>query len=160
MQHVVNISDAKVATDPGDSIITYSLGSCIGVTLYDPTKKIAGLLHFQLPNSSTDLAKAQTCPFMFGDTGLIKLLEMMMSAGADKRRLRCKIAGGARMLDTGTTFDIGKRNHLSIRKALWQAGILLDGEDCGGSIPRTMSIQVGTGEVLLKRSGQVVSMAA
>lgn len=160
MQHVVNISDAKIATDPGDSIITYSLGSCVGVALYDPVKKIAGLLHFQLPNGSVDPAKAQACPFMFGDTGLAKLLEMMISAGAEKKRLRCKIAGAAKMLETASTFDIGKRNHMAIRKALWQAGILLDSEDCGGCIPRTMSIQVNTGEVLLKRSGQVILMAA
>jgi chemotaxis protein CheD len=158
VQFVVNISDAKVASGDDDSIITYSLGSCIGVALYDPAKKIAGLLHFQLPSGAMDQARASQSPFMFADTGLTKLLELMAGAGADKKRLKCKIAGGAKMLEGTSTFDIGKRNHTSIRKALWQAGILLDGEDCGGTTPRTMSIHAGTGAVSLKRSGQVVSM--
>jgi chemotaxis protein CheD len=148
----------KVSSADGDSIITYSLGSCIGVSLYDATKRVAGLLHFQLPTATMDAVRAKEAPLMFADSGLSKLIDMMVVAGADKKRLKCKIAGGAKMLESASTFDIGKRNHTSIRKALWQAGILLDSEDCGGSTPRTMTIQVSDGTVSLKRSGEQLTM--
>lgn len=158
MQVTVTISDAKVVSGDDNSLITYSLGSCIGVALYDPMKKIGGLLHFQLPTSTLDSARAQQNPFMFADSGFAALLQMMTQQGADKRRLKCKIAGGAKMLADNSSFDIGRRNHAAIRKVLWQHGILCDSEDCGGTQPRTMTIYTKDGTVTLKRGAELVAM--
>lgn len=154
MQITVNISDAKVSTNPGDTIVTYSLGSCIGVALYDPLLPIAGLLHFQLPTSTMDTERAKRQPLMFADTGLETLINDMVARGANKRRLKVKIAGGAKMFEDNSTFDIGKRNHTAIRKALWQHGLFVDGEEVGGSTPRTVYLNVADGKVLLKRGGE------
>ncbi len=159
MQHVVNISDAKVSANPEDTIITHSLGSCIGVTLYDPITKVGGMLHFQLPTGTQDPVKSAKQPFMYGDTGLVKLIDLLVASGAQKKRLKCKLAGGAKMLVDCAAFDIGKRNHTSIRKALWQQGIMVDKEEVGGSVPRTMVINIKDGAVSLKQAGELVALA-
>jgi chemotaxis protein CheD len=156
--HTVSISDAKTAAGDSESLITYSLGSCIGVSLYDPMRKVAGLLHFQLPTSTMDANRAAQNPCMFADSGFAQLLAMMAAHGADKKRLKCKIAGGAKMLADNSSFDIGKRNHTAIRKVLWQHGILCDSEDCGGNQPRTMTVLCKDGTVTLKRGGELVAM--
>jgi chemotaxis protein CheD len=151
---IVNVSDAKVSRDPGDTIITYSLGSCIAVSLYDPIIKAGGLLHYQLPESTMDAQKAADKPFMFADTGMKVLFDMMTSLGAVKKRLRIKIAGGAAMAMGPQGFDIGKRNHLAIRKILWQNGLFIDAEDVGGGTPRNMYLDITDGKVLVKTNSQ------
>jgi chemotaxis protein CheD len=150
---IVNVSDAKTSSEPGDSIITYSLGSCIAVCVYDPAAKVGGMLHFQLPESSMDPAKAAGNPFMFADSGMNTMFNMVLSMGAVKKRLRVKIAGGASMATGPKGFDIGKRNHLAIRKILWQNGLFMEGEDVGGEIPRNMYLNIADGTVLVKANG-------
>lgn len=144
------MSDAKVSNNQGDVLITYSLGSCIGVCLYDPTTHIGGLLHYQLPASSMDAQRAHEAPFMFADTGMKILVDKILSMGANKKRIQVKIAGGAAMENGPAGFDIGKRNYLSIRKILWQYGMFIDKEDIGGTTPRTLSLNIADGAVTVK----------
>jgi chemotaxis protein CheD len=158
MQINVNISDAKVSGNAGDVLATYSLGSCIGVALWDPQCPMAGLLHFQLPNASMDASRAQSNPFMFGDSGLSSLIDEMVKKGANKKRLKVKIMGGAKMLNDNSTFDIGRRNHTAIRKALWQHGLFVDKEDCGGTTPRTVYLHVADGKLVMKRGAETVNL--
>lgn len=150
MTIIVNISDARATSDSGDTLVTYSLGSCIGVTLWDPLRRIGGMLHHQLPAASLDPAKAKAQPHMFADSGLESLLNQMLALGAEKKRLKVKIAGGAQMLNDAGLFNIGRRNHAAIRKALWQHGLFVDAEDVGGAAPRNLYLQVGDGTVTSK----------
>jgi chemotaxis protein CheD len=154
MKIIVGVSDAKVSGDPADVLATYSLGSCIGVSMYDPAAKIGGLLHFQLPSASLDAERAKGNPMMFADSGLQHLLREMQGAGAEKRRLKVKLAGGAQMLNDAALFNIGKRNHAAIRKALWQQGLFVDAESVGGGSPRTLFLSVGDGTLTLKCGGE------
>ncbi len=151
---IVNVSDAKVSSKSDDVIMTYSLGSCIAVCMYDSTSKIGGMLHFQLPESSLDPAKSETKPFMFADTGVNRLLNKLLSMGASKNRIKVKIAGGASM-DTGPKgFDIGKRNHLAIRKIMWKYGLMINAEDVGGISPRNMYLDIEDGTVTVRLEGK------
>lgn len=153
-QRVVQVSDAKISRDPSEVILTHSLGSCIGVSLYDATTCIGGMLHYQLPESKMNPDRARENPFMFADTGLNLLIRKMESLGAKKKLLQVKIAGGASM-DTGPKgFDIGKRNCLAIRKLLWKLGVFLNGEDVGGSSPRNLYLDISDGTVTMKSNGQ------
>lgn len=155
MKHIVDISDAKISTNPEDTIITYSLGSCIGVSVYDPISKIGGMLHYQLPSSKQDGSGAPTKnPLMYADTGMEILLKKMFSLGAEKKRMKIKIAGGSQMLDDKDFFKIGKRNYTMIRQLLWKNGMFIDGEDVGGSVPRTLSLAIQDGTVTVKSKGQ------
>lgn len=150
---LVSVSDAKVSNDPSDVLATYSLGSCIGVCLYDKSTKIGGMLHYQLPDSSMDPSRAEEIPFMFADTGMKIMVEKLVAMGANKKRLQVKVAGAAAM-DTGPKgFDIGKRNHLAIRKLLWKNGMFIDGEDIGGSSPRNMYMDIADGSVTIRSDG-------
>lgn len=150
---VVNVSDAKVSSDSDDVLMTHSLGSCVGVCLYDLATHVGGMLHYQLPNSKMDPERAKQKPFMFADTGMEILIDKLVSMGAKKKRMQVKIAGGAAM-DTGPQgFDIGKRNHLAIRKIMWKNGMFIDAEDVGGSSPRNMYMNMADGDVTVRSDG-------
>lgn len=147
------MSDAKVSGNPSDMLVTYSLGSCIGVCLYDPATNVGGMLHFQLPNSKMDPDKARSMPFMFADTGMEILVEKLLAMGAKKKRMQIRIAGGASMDAGPKGFDIGKRNHLAFRKIMWKNGMFIDSEDVGGFSPRNVYMDMADGAVTIKSNG-------
>ena len=156
MDLVVDIADLKVSKDPNDVLITYSLGSCIGVTIYDPEVKVGGMIHYMLPESSLSPEKAKNNPAMFADSGVPRLFRAAYELGAVKKRLIVKVAGGSQLLDDNGTFNIGKRNYVMLRKIFWKNGVLIDSEDVGGSISRTLRLKIGSGDVLMKtRNGEV-----
>ena len=146
----------KVSGGVKDVLITYALGSCIGITVYDPKVKVGGLLHFMLPDSSLDLNKAKETPAMFADTGIPLLFKSCYRLGAEKRRMIVKIAGGASILDNSDYFMIGQKNVTALRKIFWKNNVLIDGEDTGGDHNRTVSLDISTGKVVVKNSGRIV----
>jgi chemotaxis protein CheD len=150
---VIDISDAKVSDDPADVLVTYSLGSCIGICLYDPAAHIGGMLHYQLPTSTMDPPRAQSNPFMFADTGMKLLVDKLLSMGAGKSRLQIRLAGGANMATGPQGFDIGKRNYLAIRKILWSNGMIIHAEDVGGNTARNLYLDMADGTVTVRSNG-------
>ena len=84
---VVNISDMKFSKDSEDVIVTYSLGSCLGVTAFDPEAGVGGMIHCLLPNSSNNVKRAAANPFMFVNTGVVRMVRELINIGADKSRL-------------------------------------------------------------------------
>ncbi len=150
---IIGISDANVSNNPQDILETLSLGSCIGVCLYDRTTTIGGILHYQLPSSTMNPGRAKQNPLMFADTGMKFLIDKILTMGANVKQLQVKIAGGAAM-DTGPNgFDIGKRNYLAIKKILWQHRMFIKAEDIGGSSPRNMYMDIADGTVKIKVNG-------
>jgi len=147
------VGDCQVSADPQSVLVTYALGSCIAIMIHDPVAGVGGLLHFMLPESSLDRNKAEEKPYMFADTGIPLLFRGAYQLGADKRRLVVSAAGGAQMMDPQGVFNIGKRNHLSMRRILWKAGVLVHAEDIGGMSSRTVRLEVSTGRVLLRGAG-------
>jgi len=150
---VVGISDCKVTNDSGGVLVTYALGSCIAVALYDPLAKVGGLLHYMLPESSLDRSKAEQNPFMFADTGIPRLLAAVSANGGARNRMLVRLAGGAQVLDSHGVFEIGKRNYLAARKILWKAGVLIGAEAVGGTISRTTRLEVATGRMWIREGG-------
>jgi chemotaxis protein CheD len=153
MNIIVGIADMKITNDRKSTLITYALGSCIGLTLYDPLTKVGGLLHFMLPDSQIDTQKAKTNPWMFADTAIPLFLQEICQMGGDKRRLRIKVAGGSNILDDSGFFNIGKRNYMTLRRILWTHNLLIHGEDVGGQSNRSLSLELSTGKVFVKTSG-------
>ncbi len=150
----VDISDAKVSTEPAHVLATYSLGSCIGVCLYSRVELTGGMLHCLLPDSSVNPQRAKENPFVYADTGMKALLEKLISMGIKKNQINVKVAGGAqRLKNTTKGFDIGKRNYLAIRKILWENGMFIDAEDVGGCSPRTLYMGIADGVVMVKSNG-------
>lgn len=145
----VGISDCKLSRDEDALLATHALGSCIALTIHDPVARVAGLLHFMLPDSSIDRERAQVRPYMFADTGVPLLFRASYELGAVKQRLIVSAAGAAQVLGGTDTFDVGKRNYLALRKILWKAGVMMHHEDIGGTQPRTVRMSVGTGRVVI-----------
>ncbi len=154
MNIVVGVSDMKVSNDSKSTLITYSLGSCIGITIYDPVVKVGGILHFMLPESSLDRAKAEKNPYMFGDTGIPALFKAAYKLGAKKQRMKVTVAGGSQVLDQKGFFNIGKRNCMAVRKMFWKNNVVIDHEDVGGNSNRTIRLDVSKGQIRMKISGK------
>ena len=147
----VGIADLKVARRQG-LLITYALGSCIGVALYDPVIKLGGLLHIMLP-SAENIAVDNT--YKFADTGIQEMLRKMQIFGGMKSRYICKIAGGAKMFEMqGSLGYIGQRNIESVQNTMRREGIRIVRQDVGANYARTMSVEVETGIVKIRSYGR------
>ncbi len=147
-----------VSKCPDQALVTYSLGSCVGVTLFDPEAGVGGMIHCLLPVSKTDPEKAKAKPAMFTDTGFVALLNAVTAEGAKMERLVVKVAGGGAPMDSAGRFKIGERNYAVLRKLLWKNNLLIAGEDVGGTKPRTMRIEMSTGQVTVSSCGEVTEL--
>jgi chemotaxis protein CheD len=154
MQVVVGVADMRVSNQQTEVLVTHALGSCIGVAIYDPTAKVGGILHFMLPDSTLDPGKAQEHPHMFADTGLPLLFRECYRLGAQKSRLRAKVAGGSQVLGNREFFQIGRRNYAALRKIFLKNSVLIDNEDVGGTKARTLFLEIAMGNVWIKVMGQ------
>lgn len=150
----VGIADLNIVLFP-DIIMTIGLGSCIGIALHDKTKKIAGLSHIMLPDS-TQFPKASSNPLKFADKAIPILLDKMIKKGAAKKDITAKIAGGASMFnfsDKKMIMDIGNRNGIAVKETLKKLSIPIIGEDIGGNKGRTMILISNDGMVKIKTVG-------
>lgn len=154
MRHTIGISEMKVSRDPEDLLVTHALGSCIGVAIHDPVARVGGILHYMLPLSSLDPVKAATNPYMFGDSGIPAFFQEAYRLGAVKERLKVILAGGARVIETDSRFDIGSRNVVIARKLFWKNAVLITAEHVEGTIPRTLYLEVGTGRCWFTSRGE------
>ena len=139
----IGIADMKLAKGTG-MLITYALGSCIGICLHDPALKLGALIHIMLP---INMEAGRKNTMKYADTGIRETLKQMEAKGASRSRITAKIAGGAMMFKegTGSLGNIGQRNIESVRLNLKKEGIRLLKEDVGGSVARTLLFDVNSG---------------
>lgn len=151
---VLGVGDIGVTKEPGTSLKTFALGSCVAVIVLDPTHRAVGMAHIALPKSKTNPERAKERPGYFADTGLALLFEQMAGLGCDPsgKGMVVKLAGGAKVLDMDAKFDIGKKNTLAVKKHLWKLGLGPVAEDIGGNKSRTVELDVDTGRVTLSSS--------
>ena len=143
----------KMAKNEG-MLITYALGSCVGICLYDPAIKLAALIHVMLPLNMETNRKS---PMKYADTGIRETLQKMVEQGASRSRIVAKIAGGAKMFEvsgSGSLGNIGQRNIESTHMILRREGIRLLKEDVGGSTARTLLFDAASGEVCVRSYGK------
>lgn len=152
--HVVGISDCKWSDDPTDTVVTYALGSCVGVALYDPRAHIGGLLHVMLPDSRFRTSAREFNPYMYADSGIAGFLDAILARGARKDRLQAKVAGGANMLQHSSLLDIGKRNADAVLTALRAERIPVLGQSLGGVVGRSMLIRLEDGQTNVRLLGR------
>lgn len=155
MKRIVGVADCGIASDPDDVLITHALGSCLGIVAYDARAGVGGLLHVMMPLSEINPEKAKLNPFMFVDTGLPRFFDEMESQGAQRRRMRVMVAGGASVhSSTGDRFAIGKRNMVVFKRIMWGAGLLIAAEDVGGQRARTMRLHMDSGCVIVSSGSE------
>lgn len=141
----VGMADYKVGRNPA-SLISYGLGSCVGIALYDSISKVGGLAHIMLPDSTQ--ARSAENPAKFADTALPLMLSEMLKLGATKSRVIAKIAGGAQMFTFANATDImrvGERNAEAVRLILKKIDIRIIADDTGGNYGRTVELKLENG---------------
>jgi chemotaxis protein CheD len=147
---VIAVGLGDLFVSKADDLVAYSLGSCIGICLWDPIAKVAAMAHVVLPTAP---AGPVATPGKFGDTAVPAMLAALDRAGAQKLRLQCKIAGGAAVLAIGgggSLPKIGDRNVEAVKAALAQVNIRILGEQTGGNQGRTVRLEPPTGRVLVR----------
>ncbi|MCL5025277.1 MAG: chemotaxis protein CheD [Chloroflexi bacterium] len=150
----VGIGELYATRDPSAVLAAYGLGSCVGVSVFDPVARVGGLAHIMLPSSKD--ATQQTSGYKFADIAIPALLQRLLELGSMPRSLVCKIAGGAQILmapDHMNSFRIGERNIEAVMNALQQYNIVPKAMDTGGSHGRTLRLLMGTGQVLVRTVG-------
>lgn len=157
MSIVVGIADLKVCKKP-EVLITYALGSCIGICLYDKISNVSGLSHIMLPNS-TEVMNGDKNVMKFADTAIVELIRQMQMLGANKSGLTAKIAGGALMFQTTIEkFNIGARNEASVRKVLGELRIPIIAADTGANYGRTLLFHSEDGKMEIRAATRGVKM--
>lgn len=167
LNHVaVGLSEIKVAGGKDDVLVAYSLGSCVGLAVWDPVAKIGGLAHIVLPSSEGTLAPpgfarrafsdGGSSPGKYADTAIPKLVSLMQEAGCDVSRLKGYLAGGAHVL-RGLSWpggDIGAANARAAQEAAWKHGVAILKMDVGEDYGRTMRLYVASGRVTVSSVGR------
>lgn len=141
-------------TAKGDGIlVTYALGSCIGLCFHDPRLRLGALLHIMLP---LNMEAGRTHPLKYADTGIKETLKQLEAMGASHSRMTVKIAGGAKMFEVSGgqgLGNIGQRNIESVHAILKRENIRLIGEYTGGTVARTLLFDVASGQACIRSYG-------
>lgn len=153
-QLIVGMGDMLVSDDSSAQLVTYALGSCVGITIYDPIAKVGGLLHAMLPDAASNPSRAAVRPLMFVDTGLTAMFHTVYALGGQKARMAVKICGGAAFLDAKKIFRIGELNIESAFAILARNGVPVAASETGGTVSRTVRLDLANGNVTLDIPGE------
>ncbi len=160
---VIGIGGVQASKSTGETLRTYALGSCVALLLYDSKRKIGGMVHVALPDSAINKKRAESLPGYFADTGVSALMAAMNALrgdtdgepySPDKKELVVKLAGGAKVLKSKNFFNIGERNINAVSEYLKSYGLIPLAQDTGGSLSRTVTLDVNTGEVRIQCPGR------
>lgn len=158
---IVGIGDMLASDQANACLSTYSLGSCVAVVIYDPIRRVGGLLHAMLPAAEMNPERARQRPYMFVDLGLPALFHSVYALGGHKERLTVKVAGGASIFGNdelgsghGSVFSIGQRNITAVRNMLTKNRVKVTASDIGGSDVRTLRLDLENGELTMSVAGK------
>ena len=146
----IGVGDMAVSDNPFYTLVTYSLGSCLGIVVHDPVVKVGGILHAMLPEAKDEKENKNFNPYKYIDAGVPLFFKETYKYGAKKNRMIISVLGGSRILDESGFFNIGKRNLATLRKMFWKNGVMVDKEHVEGNVSRTVRLDIATGEVRLR----------
>jgi len=168
----VEMGEVKVSSCLTDTLMAYGLGACVGVCVYDPILRIAGLAHIVLPeyqavSPNSNKERPQIAPGKFADSAIPFLIEEICRHGGEEHNLRATIVGGAHIFSPGAAtggavsrLEIGQRNTAAVVKALERRGVTLLASDVGGCHGRTVQLRVSDGTVTVQPIGGLVTVLA
>ena len=155
MMTAVNLSEMKISCNPVETLVAFSIGTGIGVAVFDPGCGVGGILNFMLPDSTlatgVDPAKV---PLMFADTGVPFFVQALLEQGIRPDRVKLVAAGGAHVMDQTGMFNIGQKNYAALKNNLANYNLTIDHKLIGGTISRTLSLEIGTGASCIRTFGQ------
>lgn len=143
----VGVADMRLSNEPGCTLATFGLGSCIGIAFYDRIARVGAMLHAQLPFASDNRELAASNPFAFVDAGTAATLAALSRYGARTSRLLVWAAGGATLNPHAT---VGERNQLALGETMRSFGLYADTAHLGGTVPRGIALSLPEGIVLVR----------
>lgn len=152
----VGMGETKLSGLAGEQLVAPGLGSCIGLSMYEPDKKIAGMVHIVLPDSSISSGDA-LLPGKYADTAIPDLLGKMLESGAAREKIIVMMAGGAQMFNLekcSNILNIGMRNVIATKAALSREKLVLRAHNTGGVKGRTVRVEVKTGIFYIRSIGE------
>ena len=142
----VNLSNMKISNNPVETLVAFSIGSGIGLAIHDSVIGVGGILNIMLPDSTqTTGISAGRSPFMFADTAVPSFIQALYEQGTLPERMKVVIVGGANIVDCNGLFNIGQKNREAVQTFLSQHHLNIHYEDTGGTISRTLSLEIGSG---------------
>ena len=151
----VNFCELKISRNPAETLVAFSIGSGMAVSVHDVVIKAGGMLNFVLPDSVTmPPEKAERFPYMFADTGLSALWTAMQGIGARPENFKVVIAGGAQVMDQNGGFNIGQKNHRAATAFFRNKNLSIDHQDIGGISRRTLRLDIGSGSNMIQTLGR------
>jgi len=151
----VNFSEMRISSNPTETLVAFSIGSGIGVTVFDPVCGVGGVLNFMLPDSTkANGVNPEKFPLMFADKGVPFFVKALFEKGNRPDRMKVVIAGGAHIMDQAGIFNIGEKNYEALKNGLANYDLKIHHEDIGGTNSRTLSLEIGSGSSSIKIFGQ------
>ncbi len=151
----VNFSEMRISSNPVETLVAFSIGSGIGMTIHDPAGGVGGVLNFILPDSKRAGGKnLSQNRFMFADTGISVFLQTLFERGAKAEHMKVVIAGGAHILDRTGVFSIGQKNLEALKTSLGNFDLKIRHEATGGTKSRTICLEIGSGRSIIKTFGE------
>ncbi len=154
---VVGLGEMQVSNDPHTVLACLGLGSCIGISAYDPVARVGAMVHVVLPHGN--VADCGKTPTKYANTALPAMVNQMESKGAVKSRIVIKVAGGAKIIHTvpvGSILDIGDRNITAVKSAVAENKMSIKAEDTRGTLGRSMWLNIDTGITKLRTTASPV----
>jgi len=151
---IIKVADLNTGA-AGDVLVTYGLGSCVAIVLYDPLRKLGGMAHVMLPSKS--LARREDVAGKTPQSAIPALLERLTLLGAEPRRLTGRLVGGASLfagLTPPGSIQMGERNVVASREVLNLYSIPLVAEQVGGESGRSVWFDIKEGTVLIRSANQ------
>ncbi len=151
---VLHVDAGAVQLCRKPAILRTVLGSCVGVTFWDPRLAVGALCHAALPRRPREWPSDDAFPggFRYVDVCIRYLVRQFDRLGSHRDKVEVKLFGGADVLTvTRFTETVGKQNRDAAWEVLSQCGLVPAAWDLGGSRGRVISFHTGTGDVLLRR---------
>ncbi len=152
IEEVTNVGMGQIASGKGDAEFRSVLGSCIGLTFYNPRVKAGAFAHIVLPES----ADRPGSKGKFADTAIPEMIRLMQGYGIMSGGIEAKMAGGANMFGHDGPMQIGDLNAKAVKQELQRAGIKLVSEDTGGQKGRRVTFDCRNGEFLVQTVAQTL----
>ncbi len=149
---IVGIGECKVSADKDEILKTYALGSCVGVIMIDRINSVGGMLHAALPEFDGIVQDEEKEKCRYVDTGIEQMICRMKECGAFMGAVEVYLYGGVSIMDPRSFFQIGKKNIMEAKRMLEENGLRIKVEDTGGDVSRTISLNVGTGEITVQKN--------
>ncbi len=154
MREFVLAGERRIGRGEG-TLSVLGLGSCVAIMLYDRATSIGGLAHVLLPDPAFSSHRDKT--WRFATTAIPQLVNELVSAGADLKRIRARLVGGACMFQDLMQENgphIGERNVVAARAALGRTGIAVVAEEVGGDFGRSVDFDLADGRVRVSSHGR------